>query len=91
MSYLFSLTRDSVSLKLKPSQMMTTTLGKVFNLQPDSIFLVGDDGSVATSEDGNFDTYEMDNEVTWTAILCAQTQSSIALLHSQNGNQVPAQ
>ena len=66
MLFQFSLTKDSVSVKLKPSQMMTTTLGKVFNLQPDSIFLVGDDGSVATSEEGNFDTYEMDNEVTWT-------------------------
>ncbi len=41
-------------------------MGKVFNLSADSIFLIGDDGTVATAEDGNFNSYEMDSDISWT-------------------------
>ena len=45
--------------------MTVETIGKVFNLE--SIFLVGEDGTVATpDENGSFDTFEMGSEVVWT-------------------------
>ncbi len=56
MSLLFSITKDDRTIKLKPTQLSTETMGKVFNLSADSIFLIGDDGTVATAEDGNFNS-----------------------------------
>ncbi len=46
-----SITKDDRTIKLKPTQLSTETMGKV---SADSIFLIGDDGTVATAEDGNF-------------------------------------
>ena len=66
MSLLFTLTKDAVTVKLKPTQMRTETIGKIFNLESDSIFLIGDDGTVATAEDGNFNSFEMESDVGWT-------------------------
>ena len=46
--------------------MTVETLGKVFNIASATIFLEGDDGTVATpGEDGTFDTFEMNCDV-WT-------------------------
>ena len=47
------------------TQVSTETIGKVFNLEPDSILLVGYDGTVATSENGNFNSSEMESEIGW--------------------------
>ena len=61
MSLLFTLTKDTVTVKLKPTQMRTETIG-----ESDSIFLIGDDGTVATAEDGNFNSFEMESDIGWT-------------------------
>ena len=54
---LYSVKNDSFSVKLRSTQMKIETIGKVFNLEPGTIFLVGEDGSVATpDDDGSFDT-----------------------------------
>ena len=64
---LYSVKNDSLSVKLRSTQMTVETLGKVFNFVSATIFLVGDDGSVATPcEDGTFDTFEMNCDVVWT-------------------------
>ena len=42
--------------KIRESELCTRLVGKVFNLFPDSIVLVNEDGLVETpSEDGRFD------------------------------------
>ena len=65
MTYLFSLTKDNLSLKLRPTQMSMSTIGIVFNVE--DVFLVGDDGSVATPDEGGlFNTYDLDTEKTYT-------------------------
>ena len=46
--------------------MTTSTLGKIFNVFPQSLFLVGSDGTVATPDvDGDFDTYDLTPDVEW--------------------------
>ena len=51
--------------KLKPGQLNQRVLGKIFNLFPDSILLVSDDGSVETADDhGNF--VDVDDFPIWT-------------------------
>ncbi len=64
---LYTLKAEDISVKLRPSQMTVDTIGKVFNLESTGIFLVGENGTVATpEEDGSFDTYEMRYAVNWT-------------------------
>ena len=55
-------------VKLRDSQLNIETLGKIFNLFPQSIFLIADDDSVATpdSQSGEFDTYDINSDVVWT-------------------------
>lgn len=64
---LYFVKNDSLCVKLRPSQMTVKTIGKVFNLLSGTIFLVGEDGSVATpdEEDGSFNTFEMNCDVIW--------------------------
>ena len=59
---------NGTSVKLRDSQLNTETLGKFFNLFPQSIFLIADDGSVATpdSQTGEFDTYDINSDIVWT-------------------------
>ena len=57
----------SLSLKLRDAQLNCETLGKIFNLFPQTIFLVADDGTVATPDSqGEFDTYDVDPNLVWT-------------------------
>ena len=50
----------SLSVKLWSTQMTVETLENVFNVVSATIFLVGEDGTVATPDDaGTFDTFEM--------------------------------
>ena len=57
----------SLSLKLRDAQLNCETLGKIFNLFPQTIFLVADDGTVATPDiQGEFDTYDVDPNLVWT-------------------------
>jgi hypothetical protein len=47
--------------------MRIATLGKIFNIFPQSLFLVGSNGTVATpDEEGDFDTYDMSRDAEWT-------------------------
>ena len=47
--------------------MTAETISKIFNVFPQSIVLVGDDGTVATpAEDGGFCVYEMSTDVEWS-------------------------
>ena len=56
---------DGKSLKLKPRQLNIAVLSKLFNLFPESIVLVSDDGYVGTpDEDGDF--IGVDDLPTWT-------------------------
>ena len=56
-----------MSVKLRRSQMSSDTIAKVFNVFPNSIVLVGEDGTVATPDnEGDFCLYEMDATVSWT-------------------------
>ena len=56
-----------MSLRLRASQMRIATLGKIFNIFPQSLFLVGSDGTVATpDEEGDFETYDMSQDTEWT-------------------------
>ena len=59
---------NGTSVKFRDSQLNTETLGKIFNLFPQSIFLIADDGSVATpdSQTGEFDTYDINCDIVWT-------------------------
>lgn len=62
----YSVKNDSFSVRLRPTQMSVDTLAKIFSLSTSSIFLVADDGAVATSDDdGSFNTYEMSTDVCW--------------------------
>ena len=64
---LFTVKNDSLVLRLKAGQMTTSTLGKIFNIFPTSLFLVGSDGTVATpDEEGDFETYDLCPDVEWT-------------------------
>ena len=57
----------SLSLKLRDAQLNCETLGKFFNLFPQTIFLVAEDGTVATPDNqGEFDTYDVDPNLVWT-------------------------
>ena len=47
--------------------MTAETISKIFNVFPQSIVLVGDDGMVATpDENGDFSLYEMSTDVVWS-------------------------
>ena len=46
----YSLRNDKLSVKLRESQMSASTIGKIFNVFPQSIVLISDDGSVATPD-----------------------------------------
>ena len=64
---LFTVNNDSLVLRLKAGQMTTSTLGKIFNIYPTSLFLIGSDGTVATpDEEGDFETYDLCPDVEWT-------------------------
>ena len=63
----FTVKNDSLSLRLRASRMRIATLGKIFNIFPQSLFLVGSDGTVATpDEEGDFETYDMSQDTEWT-------------------------
>ena len=69
MSYndLYSLRNDKLSVKLRESQMTASTIGKIFNVFPQSIVLIGDDGSVATPDgSGEFSFLDLTYETSWT-------------------------
>ncbi len=58
-SRIYTLEKDGKSVKLKPSQLSTGVLARIFGLFPDSILLVSDDGFVETpSDDGTFETID---------------------------------
>ena len=62
----FTVKNDS-SLRLRASQMRIATLGKILNIFPQSLFLVGSDRMVATpDEEGDFETYDMSQDTEWT-------------------------
>ena len=63
----FTVKNDSLSLRLRASQMRIATLGKILNIFPQSLFLVGSDGTVATPDEGDFETYDMSQDTEWTA------------------------
>ena len=61
----YTVSKDSKSLKLKPQQLTTQVLSKLFGLFPDSIVLVSKDGYVEVpSNDGTFT--DVDDIPTWT-------------------------
>ncbi|XP_064404016.1 uncharacterized protein LOC135349419 [Halichondria panicea] len=52
---LYTIEKDGKTVKLKPSQLTTQVIGKVFGLFPDSIILISDDGFVETPDhEGKF-------------------------------------
>lgn len=54
-------------MKLRDSQMTAATVAKIFNVFPQSIVLVGDDGTVATPDsNGDFSFLELSCETSWT-------------------------
>ena len=62
---MYTVERDGKLLKLKPCQLTTAVLAKLFCLFPESIVLVSDNGYVATpDEDGDF--MNVDNLPIWT-------------------------
>ena len=63
----YSLRNDKLSVKLRESQMSASTIGKIFNVFPQSIVLIGDDGSVATPDaSGEFSCLDLSYETSWT-------------------------
>ena len=50
----YYLSYQGKQIKMKDSQVSTKWIGKVFNLFPDSIVLVGDDDTIATPDDMGF-------------------------------------
>ena len=76
--------------------MTVETLEKVFNIVSATIFLVGEDRTVATpDDDGTFDTFEMSCDVAWTVCgspwgtqegFGASASSSINRQQSKTGN-----
>ena len=69
MSYdeLYTLRNDKLSVKLRESQMTASTIGKIFNVFPQSIVLVSDDGNVATPDgSGVFSFLDLSYETSWT-------------------------
>ena len=61
----YTVEHGTIRRKLKPGQMSQRVLGKIFNLFPDSILLVSDDGLVETADDhGNFS--DIDDLPVWT-------------------------
>ena len=75
MSY-FTVKNDSLSLRLRANQLRTATLGKIFNVFPQSLFLVGSDGTVATpDEDGDFESFDMSQDVEW--MVCGDSSKAV--------------
>lgn len=69
MSYndLYSLRNEKLSVKLRDTQMTAATIAKIFNVFPQSIVLVGADGTVATPDsNGDFSFLELSCETSWT-------------------------
>lgn len=63
---LFTVKNDTTTVKLRSAQLNADTLSRIFNVDPDTVFLVGEDGTVAFPDsERTFDTMEMDCEV-WT-------------------------
>ena len=59
--------RHGICLKFCVSQLNAWSIGRVFNLFPQSMFLVADDGSVQVpDEDGNLNVDSMDASFVWT-------------------------
>ena len=81
---------DSISVKLRSAQLKVDTIGKIFNVNPDSsLFLVGDDGTVAfPGEDGSFDSYDMENNIDWTVngTRCEQSTSNHSTFQTPSGS-----
>ena len=54
-------------VRMHPAQVNARAIGRVFNLFPESVFLVADDGSVELpDDDGCFQTETMDSSLVWT-------------------------
>ena len=66
-TYLVKGPEDDRILKLKPHQMTSTTLARIFRLEPDSIILYGSDDSVIvpTTSGG---TSKLSSFLTWKVI-----------------------
>ena len=64
---MYSVKVQTLSVRLRCTQMTTETMSKIFNVFPQSVVLVGDNGTVATpDEDGSFCVYEMSTDVEWS-------------------------
>ena len=64
-------TRESAAkggpVRMRPAQLNARAIGRVFNLFPESVFLVAGDGSVELpDEDGAFQVNAMDSSLVWT-------------------------
>ena len=63
----YSLRNDNLSVMLRESQMSASTIGKIFNVFPQSIVLIGDDGNVATPDASReFSCLDLSYETSWT-------------------------
>ena len=68
--HIFTVKNDSLSLRLRANQLRTTTLGKIFNVFPQSLFLVGSDSTVATPDkDGDFESFDMSQDIKWFVVI----------------------
>ena len=76
----YTLKYEGITRKLKESQLQPYWIGKFFNLFPDSIVLIGSDGSAEVPDDGVFSLeYYLDYEVLkWTTVHLCKVN------HSQN-------
>ena len=53
-------------VRIRSAQLNAKAVGRVFNLFPQSVYLVADDGSVELpNDDGNFDVVNMDSALLW--------------------------
>ena len=53
-------------VRIQSGQLNARSIGRVFNVFPQSVFLVADDGSVIPDEDGNLNVDNMDASFVWT-------------------------
>ncbi len=71
-------------LKLKPGQLNTSVLAKLFHLFPESIVLVSEDGCVETADDDG-DFQEVDDLPTWSVTGESTKPTSVAAAGSSAG------
>ncbi len=76
--------RDGKSFKLKPEQLKTSVLAKLFHLFPESIVLVSEDGYVETADDDG-DFKEVDDLPTWSVTGESTKPTSVAAAGSSAG------